>query len=88
MTRYRTYQSYSPESKFNNLIGVVVIVVLVSTVFGGILKNANFSKKSSTSVPWDGNSSFAAVLSTKPVSVVIFNPYSKGYTTFFRHGGI
>jgi len=75
MTDYQTHSSKNRKKqkqyRLRNLVGIIVTVALIFAVFNGAVKEfspGSYFAKSS----WDGSSNFAAVLNTRPFSILVF----------------
>lgn len=57
--------------KWQNLVAILIILLLVLAIINGLLKTFSFGKYLGDS-QWDGRSSFAVVLATDPILVAVF----------------
>lgn len=65
--------------KWHTLLGVFVTVVLIFATVNGIVKTFSIGKFFGSS-SWDAKSAFPAVVTTRPLSVLVYNPTSEEMT--------
>lgn len=65
--------------KWHTIIGIFVTVVLVLAVLNGFIKTLSIGKYFGKST-WDGRAAFSAVVSTKPISIFVYNPTAREIT--------
>lgn len=71
--RRNSWKKQEVARKWHSILGVFVTVVLIFAVINGVAKTLSIGKFFG-SWSWDGKAAFSSVVSTKPLSILIYNP--------------